>query len=127
LTTESWQRLSAGDGAKGPRLYDWARVAIRPLRKSEGRAGPAGARWAAVRKRDGWYRHITLALFAHARLTDLLPLTVPDVRRLLYQLVWQSLPPPEQTLAWSNWRRRHQVHAKRSHYKRRLGRLNHHV
>jgi hypothetical protein len=26
-----WQRLSAGAGAKGPRLYDWARVPIRPL------------------------------------------------------------------------------------------------
>src|SRR3712207_7774955 len=26
-----WSRLSAGAGAKGPRLYDWARVPIRPL------------------------------------------------------------------------------------------------
>ena len=26
LTDDAWQRLSAGDGAKGPRLYDWARV-----------------------------------------------------------------------------------------------------
>ncbi len=26
LTDGAWQRLSAGDGAKGPRLYDWARV-----------------------------------------------------------------------------------------------------
>jgi SRSO17 transposase len=24
LAAEAWQRLSAGDGAKGPRLYDWA-------------------------------------------------------------------------------------------------------
>jgi hypothetical protein len=22
--TDDWRRLSAGDGAKGPRLYDWA-------------------------------------------------------------------------------------------------------
>ncbi len=29
LPAEAWQRLSAGDGAKGPRLYDWA---YRPLR-----------------------------------------------------------------------------------------------
>ena len=28
-----WQRLSAGDGAKGPRVYDWTTVAIRPLRE----------------------------------------------------------------------------------------------
>jgi SRSO17 transposase len=26
-----WQRLSAGDGAKGPRLYDWTWMPIRPL------------------------------------------------------------------------------------------------
>ncbi len=26
-----WQRLSAGDGAKGPRLYDWTRVALERL------------------------------------------------------------------------------------------------
>jgi SRSO17 transposase len=30
LTAEAWTTLSAGDGAKGPRLYDWARMAIRP-------------------------------------------------------------------------------------------------
>ncbi len=28
---EEWDRISAGDGAKGPRLYDWLRVPIRPL------------------------------------------------------------------------------------------------
>ena len=27
----SWTRCSAGDGAKGPRVYDWAVVEIRPL------------------------------------------------------------------------------------------------
>ena len=29
-----WIRCSAGDGAKGPRVYDWAAVGIRPLRES---------------------------------------------------------------------------------------------
>jgi SRSO17 transposase len=29
LPPEAWQRLSAGDGAKGPRLYDWALVPFR--------------------------------------------------------------------------------------------------
>jgi hypothetical protein len=24
LDASAWQRLSAGDGTKGPRLYDWA-------------------------------------------------------------------------------------------------------
>lgn len=117
LSEEDWQCLSAGDGAKGPRLYDWARVAIRPIvtlgwehwllvRRSledvedvayyvccAPTATPlaalvrvAGTRWAIeecietakgevgldqyeVRKWDGWYRHITLVLFAHAMLT----------------------------------------------------------
>jgi SRSO17 transposase len=26
--TEGWERLSAGDGAKGPRLYDWIRLPL---------------------------------------------------------------------------------------------------
>ena len=111
---EDWVRLSAGDGAKGPRMYDWARVDIRPLKepgngywllvrrsiaKPEELAyyvcfGPedtileelvrvAGIRWSIeegfeqakgevgldqyqVRKWVSWYRHITLALLAHA-------------------------------------------------------------
>ena len=31
VADEQWYRLSAGDGAKGPRLYDWARVALERL------------------------------------------------------------------------------------------------
>ena len=116
VAPEDWTCLSAGDGAKGPRLYNWTRVAIRPLREPGWEhwllvrrsltdpedlayyvcfapAGTplaelvrvAGTRWAIercieeakgevgldqyeVRKWDGWYRHITLALFAHAML-----------------------------------------------------------
>jgi SRSO17 transposase len=114
LPAAAWVTLSAGDGAKGPRRYDWVRVAMRPLgaldrgywllaRRSlvdpEDRAyyvcyGPAatsllelvrvaGARWTIegcleeakgevglddyeVRRWDGWYRHVTLCLLAHA-------------------------------------------------------------
>ena len=118
MPATAWQRLSAGAGAKGPRLYDWARVPIRPLRRARagttgcwcgaacadptdrayyvcfGPAGTplaelvrvAGTRWAIeesfesakgevgldqyeVRRWPGWYRHITLALLAHAYLT----------------------------------------------------------
>ena len=29
----AWVRCSAGNGAKGPRIYDWATVDIRPLRE----------------------------------------------------------------------------------------------
>jgi SRSO17 transposase len=117
LPPQAWKRISAGAGSKGPRVYQWARVAIRPLEDSgagywllvrrslsdpDDRAyylchGPvgtplrelvrvAGARWAIeesfqsakgevgldqyqVRRWDGWYRHITLAMLAHAFLT----------------------------------------------------------
>ena len=113
----AWVRCSAGDGAKGPRVYDWAAVDIRPLREPGkgywllvrrslsnpgelayyvcyGPAGTsleelvrvAGTRWAIeecfeeakgqvgldqyeVRRWDGWYRHITLAMLAHAYLS----------------------------------------------------------
>ncbi|GAB3147403.1 IS701 family transposase [Micromonospora sonneratiae] len=30
LLARAWRRLSCGDGAHGPRVYDWARVPIRP-------------------------------------------------------------------------------------------------
>ena len=30
LPPEAWQRLSAGDGAKGPRWYDWYRLPLVP-------------------------------------------------------------------------------------------------
>ena len=111
-----WVRGSAGDGAKGPRVYDWTTVDIRPLkepgkgywllaRRSIAKPGElayyvcfgpagttleelarvAGTRWAIeecfeeakgqvgldqyeVRRWDGWYRHITLAMLAHAYL-----------------------------------------------------------
>ena len=37
-----WSRCSSGDGAKGPRVYDWAKVEIRPLKARQGlfAAGP---------------------------------------------------------------------------------------
>ena len=117
VAESAWVRCSAGDGTKGPRVYDWATVEIRPLREPDqghwlllrrsiakpgelayyvcfGPAGTsleelvkvAGTRWAIeecfeeakgqvgldqyeVRRWDGWYRHITLAMLAHAYLT----------------------------------------------------------
>ncbi|HEY3285307.1 MAG TPA: IS701 family transposase [Armatimonadota bacterium] len=44
LTQEDWQRLSCGEGAKGPRLYDWA---IRPLSRWP---SPKWEHWLLVRK-----------------------------------------------------------------------------
>ena len=115
---DGWTQLSAGDGAKGPRVYDWAWGPIRESAVQEGwvewwlarrslsdpteiayylacapadtplatLVAVAGTRWAVeesletakgevgldqyeVRKWTGWYRHITLALLAHAFLT----------------------------------------------------------
>ena len=51
---------------------------------------------------------------------DLIPLTVPEVRRLLCRLVWATEHLPNPVLKWSIWRRRHQARAMRSHYRRRL-------
>jgi SRSO17 transposase len=115
VAEQQWTRLSAGEGAKGPRIYDWARVPIRPLsepdrywllvrrRLTDGElahylcfcppqtpleelVAVAGRRWAIeesfqtakgevgldhyqVRRYHAWYRHITLAMLAHAYLT----------------------------------------------------------
>lgn len=117
IPDEAWRRLSVGDGAKGPRVYAWARVPLARwpepgwrhwllVRRSlsdptelayyvcfapDGTelldlARVAGTRWAIeesfetakgevgldhyeVRRWASWYRHITLALLAHAYLT----------------------------------------------------------
>ena len=119
IPANGWQRLSVGEGAKGPRVYDWAWVRLThlgtDLPEGWGRwlllrqniekpeeiasylaAGPentaldtlakvAGKRWSIevsfeeakgeagldeyeVRQWEGWYRHITLSLLAHAYL-----------------------------------------------------------
>lgn len=116
---EAWQRLTCGDGAKGPQLYDWAAARLPAVwefdgdeptrqrwmlaRRSIAKPGEtayflasaplhatvadlaliAGCRWKIeecfqsaknecgldqyeVRRYIGWYRHITLAMLAHA-------------------------------------------------------------
>jgi SRSO17 transposase len=44
LPRRAWQRLSAGQGSKGPRLYDWAWITIDPG------AAPAGQRSLLIRR-----------------------------------------------------------------------------
>ena len=56
---------------------------------------------------------------ARRAVAELIPLTVPEVRRLLWGVVWRAFPTVEQVLAWSTWRRHHQAVAKRCHYQRR--------
>ena len=110
-------------------------VVVRP----SGSTPPSSGKGGSVT--SSGYRHVTLALLAHAflvgtrakatgdgakggrgRLTSqlgLLPLTVPEVLRLLVTLVWTSPIPPGFVLAWSRWRRRHQARARRAHHQRR--------
>src|SRR5438093_1403844 len=58
-----------------------------------------------------------------AAFEELLPLTVPEVRRLLRAIACATEAERDQRLAWSYWRRRHQARAKRCHYRHRLARL----
>jgi SRSO17 transposase len=84
-----------------------------------------------------WHRYTLLAMIALAVLVvalarlhgppvnrpdldaDLIPLTVPELRRLVNRLILHPQSDPTPVLAWSNWRRRHQARARRAHYKRR--------
>jgi len=47
-------------------------------------------------------------------------LSLAEVRRLLWRLVWLVVPTVAFVLAWSVWRRAHQAVAKAYHYKKRL-------
>ena len=100
--------------------------------------GEAGLDEYETRSWQGWYRHITLSLFAHAFLSvvwalevkkggriddEFVALSVPEVKHLLCLLLWGSPPTPSVVRAWSLWRRRHQARARRAHYRRR----GHHV
>ncbi|MCA1838275.1 MAG: hypothetical protein LC674_05815 [Actinobacteria bacterium] len=48
----------------------------------------------------------------------MLPLTAPEVRRLLLVLT-RPIQERSYLLHWSRWRRRHQMRAKRCHYRSR--------
>lgn len=56
---------------------------------------------------------------ARTQAEDLIPLTVPEVRRLLAALIWHQPSTANTVLDWSRWRRRHQARARRCHYTRR--------
>jgi hypothetical protein len=55
-----------------------------------------------------------------AGLPIMVPLSVPEIRRLFYYLVGSSPLSARFRLAWSFFRRTHQAIARRCHYKRRL-------
>lgn len=111
--------------------------------------GEVGLDHYQVRTWAGWYRHVTLALFAYAYLVatrlvavrantsahtpadalheaganpaNLIPLTVPEVRRL-HNALAESKYEREHRQRWSYWRRKHQASAKQCHIKRRQAR-----
>jgi SRSO17 transposase len=67
LPARAWRRLSAGDGAKGPRVYDWARVALtRP-------GWPGRGFWLLARRRltDGELAFYACFAPAHTTLAEL--------------------------------------------------------
>jgi SRSO17 transposase len=86
-----------------------------------------------VRRWDSWHRHATLVMLAHAILAviaarerarphhdqTLIPLTVPEIRRLFGKLIANTIHTIDHWLHWSTWRRRHQARARTSHYRRR--------
>lgn len=51
---------------------------------------------------------------------ELIPLTVPEVRRLLGLLLLATDQARHHRLRWSGWRRKRQAAARRSHYRRRM-------
>ncbi|ASQ93593.1 hypothetical protein [Streptomyces sp. 11-1-2] len=102
--------------------------------------GQVGLDHYQVRHWTSWHRHITLAMLALAFLTalaadaaperpahahhparsrDPITLTVPEIRHLLAAVFNSPTVTATRLLHWSNWRRRHQATARRSHYQRR--------
>ena len=91
--------------------------------------GECGLDHDEVRHWQGWYRHITLAMLAHAVPVILrargektpggqVPLSVPELRPLLTHLLWRGWHGVEHLLYWSQWRRKHRFHALRRHYRK---------
>lgn len=92
--------------------------------------GQVGLDHYQVRDWTAWHRHITLAMLALALLAaiaaaqppsdhDQIPLTLPEIRRLLATLVLVQNRSIANVLRWSHWRRRHQATARHCHYQRR--------
>lgn len=95
--------------------------------------GQVGLDQHQVRRWHSWHRFTTLALAALAILaicaaatpqpreqTDVIRLTVNEIRRLINALIITPIHGIAHRLRWSQWRRRHQAQARRAHYARRL-------
>lgn len=92
-----------------------------------------------VRQWQAWHRHITLVMLAlaflavvrqimhhlqankaYGALSDLIALSVCEIRRLLCELLWTVKPTIRHVLDWSHWRRKHQLQAQLAHIRRQL-------
>ena len=95
--------------------------------------GQVGLDQHQVRRWQSWHRFTTLALAALAILaicaaappqppetTDVIRLTLNEIRRLINVLIITPTRSITHSLRWSLWRRRHQARARRAHYARRL-------
>ena len=102
--------------------------------------GQVGLDHYQVRNWTSWHRHVTLAMLAlaflaavaadaapgrspepdhHSWVSNPISLTVPEIHHLFSAVLNPPVVSPARLLHWSNWRRRHQATAKRSHYRRR--------
>lgn len=93
--------------------------------------GQTGLDQHQVRTWTSWYRWTTLVLLAQLFLsittaaerakpspTELIPLTLAEIRHLFTRLVIEPARERANSLRWSRWRRRHQRRAKQAHYQR---------
>jgi hypothetical protein len=177
LPNLAWERISAGSGSKGERLYDWTMISgwqedgwnhgllvrrsieekpehayyrfYAPTSKAtlEILVRVAGQRWQIEQAfqaakgecgldhyevRTGkagigtllwpcWpMRYWPFYAYAEKKTPGAqVPLSVPEMRHLLTQLLWRGWHGVEHLFHWSQWRRRHQFHALRCHYRKR--------
>jgi SRSO17 transposase len=52
ISTRQWQRLSAGSGSKGERLYSWARIELAPEVDPDTGEPSGGRHWLMIRRND---------------------------------------------------------------------------
>jgi hypothetical protein len=127
-------RRPVGDGAVGVGPGRRGSVGDRgPIRAGQGRLRPGRVRGAWLGRvvparhpepvrpggADGHPGAGNAADEGQKKGSRLIPLTVPEVRKLLLRMVWDRLTLPERTLAWSEWRRAHQHRARVCHYRKR--------
>ena len=62
---------------------------------------------------------VALRVREKKHIPGLIPLRVPELRKLLSHLLWHTSRVVEHVLHWSMWRRKHQYRARQTYYRRR--------